>query len=150
MKIDNLSENISVARVAPEESKPGKSLYHHQILRALPVAAYTCDSKGRIDFYNHPAVKLWGHAPELNHAMWCGSVKLFYPNGNPMPLNECPLAKMLREGKNTRGEEMVIERPNGSRVRVQAFPAPIVNSLGFVEGAVNTLVDVANLRVSAE
>jgi len=133
-----------------EDGPHSENLCHRQLLRALPVAVYTCDSKGRVTFYNHAAVKLWGRAPDVDKDLWCGSLKLFYPDGTPMPRNEYPMARLLREGKATRGEELVIERPNGSRLCVQAYPAPIINDMGFLVAAVNTLVDLAGDDGSAE
>ena len=55
------------------------------------------------------------------------------------------MAVTLREGRAIRGEEIVIERPDGTRRRVLPYPEPIYTA-GVVVGAVNMLIDVSELR----
>jgi PAS domain S-box-containing protein len=125
-----------------EEGWQESELCHRQMLRAIPVAVYSCDGEGRITFYNLAAVKLWGRQPELNKDLWCGSWKIFKPDGSPMDLDLCPMARTLREGRSIRGEEIIVEREDGTRRRVLPYPEPIRNASGAVVGAVNTLVDI--------
>lgn len=117
-------------------------LCHRQLLRALPVAVYTCDADGLVTFFNRSAVKLWGREPELNKDHWCGSWKIYRPDGTPMPVEQCPMAKALQAGHAVRGEQILIERPDGTRRLVLPHPEPIRNAVGKVVGAVNTLVDI--------
>jgi PAS domain S-box-containing protein len=132
-----------------EEGWKESELCHRQMLRAIPVAVYSCDGEGRITFYNLAAARLWGRVPELNKDLWCGSWKIFKPDGSPMPLDLCPMARTLREGRSIQGEEIIVEREDGTRRRVLPFPEPIRNSLGTVVGAVNTLVDVTERKSAA-
>src|SRR5919108_3513471 len=88
--------------------------HFRDVLQALPVAVYTTDAAGRITFYNEAAAELWGHRPALNSDQWCGSWKLFRPDGSPLPHDECPMAVALREGRPVRDIEAVAERPDGS------------------------------------
>jgi PAS domain-containing protein len=69
-------------------SQSGEHHEQHALLELLPTAVYTVDEAGRIDFYNQAAAELWGHAPEINRDLWCGSLKIFHPDGSPMPLKE--------------------------------------------------------------
>src|ERR1700692_2727664 len=87
-----------------------------ELLEALPVAVYTTDAEGRITFYNEAAPELGGHRPEVG-SQWCGSWRLFWPDGRPLPHDECPMAVTLREGRPVRGVEDIVERPGGNRVR---------------------------------
>lgn len=121
-------------------------LCHRQLLRALPVAVYTCDSTGRVTFFNREAARLWGREPELNKDLWCGSWKIFREDGSPMPMDQCPMARTIRDGRPVQGEKIVVERPDGTRSRVLPHPEPIRNSLGLIVGAVNTLVDLTEKR----
>jgi PAS domain S-box-containing protein len=121
-------------------------LCHRQMLRALPVAVYTCDAEGRVTFFNLAAVKLWGREPELSKDLWCGSWKIYNPDGTLMALDECPMARTIREGRSIHGEEIMVERPDGTRRRVLPHPEPIRNASGAVVGAVNTLVDLTERR----
>jgi len=112
------------------------------VLEALPVAVCTTDAEGLITFYNAAAAALWGYRPELGSSRWCGSWKLYWPDGRPMPHDQCPLATALREGRPVRGEQAVAERPDGSRVPFLAFPTPLRDAEGRLTGAVNLLMDL--------
>ena len=132
-----------------EEAWQESELCHRQMLRAIPVAVYSCDAEGRVTFFNRAAAKLWGREPELNKDLWCGSWKIFKPDGSPMPLDQCPMARTIREGRSIQGEEIVVERRDGTRRRVLPYPEPIRNSSGAIVGAVNTLVDLTENKSAA-
>ena len=110
----------------------------------LPAAIYICDSLGYITNYNHAAALLWGREPELGKDLWCGSWKIFNSDGNPMSLDECPMAITLKTGKAVQGQEIIIETPDGLRRHIQPFPQPVFDSLGNLSGAVNMLVDITD------
>ena len=55
------------------------------LIQALPVAIYATDAAGRITFYNEAAAELWGCRPQLGKSEFCGSWKLYWPDGRPMP-----------------------------------------------------------------
>jgi len=125
------------------------------ILEALQVAVYTTDADGRITFFNRAAAQFWGREPELGEE-WCGSLRLFWPDGRPMRHDECPMAQTLREARPMSGMA-IAERPDGGRVAFRAYPSPLWSTEGTLTGAINVLVDVtANLaaeqaiRASAE
>jgi PAS domain S-box-containing protein len=111
----------------------------------LPVAVYTCDSQGYIIAFNKAAETLWGRKPELGKDRWSGALKTYYVNGLPMDLEASPIARTVKERRPIEGEEIVIERPDGTRVKVKPFPVPILDDKGELTGAVNTLIDVARL-----
>jgi PAS domain S-box-containing protein len=112
------------------------------LLEALPVAVYTTDPEGRITFYNDAAAELWGHRPQVG-SYWCGSWRLYWPDGRPLPHGECPMAMALKEGRPVRGVEAIAERPDGSRVRLLPFPTPLRDETGKLVGAINLLMDVS-------
>ena len=72
---------------------------YRDLIQALPAALYTCDAQGRVTLYNPAAVALWGREPELGKDLWCGSWKIYRPDGAPLPLDKCPMAVTLRAGK---------------------------------------------------
>jgi PAS domain S-box-containing protein len=112
------------------------------LLQALPVAVYTTDAAGHITFYNDAAAELWGVRPELGKSEFCGSWKLYWPDGTPLPHHECPMALALKERRPVRGMEAIAERPDGTRVPFIPYPTPIFDASGALTGAVNTLVDI--------
>jgi len=82
-----------------------------KIVDELPAAVYTTDARGRITYFNEAAATLWGHRPELGKSEWCGSWKLFWPDGTPLPHGECPMAMAINQQRPNRGMEAVAERP---------------------------------------
>jgi len=121
---------------------------YRTFLEALAVAVYTTDAEGRITFFNQAAVDLWGRRPELGEE-WCGSLRLFHPDGRPMAHAECPMAIALKENRPVRGSAALAERPDGRRVAFEPYPTPLRAEDGTMVGAVNVLVDVTD-RMAAE
>ena len=115
------------------------------LLEALPVAVYTTDADGRITFYNSAAAELWGHAPPAG-MHWCGSWKLYTLDGTPLPHDQCPMAIALKERRQVRGVEAILERPDGRRITFAPYPTPLFDEAGQLTGAINLLVDVTQRR----
>jgi PAS domain S-box-containing protein len=124
----------------------GDAGYYLQLLEVLPAAVYTCDAEGRITWYNSSAARLWGREPEINKDLWCGSWKIFKPDGTLLPLDSCPMAIALKEGRSVFGHEIVVERPDGIRRNVAPHPQPLFDDNGNVRGAINMLVDITPLK----
>ncbi|HEX3494994.1 MAG TPA: PAS domain S-box protein [Methylocella sp.] len=117
-----------------------------ELLEALPAAVYTIDRAGRITFFNEAAADLWGWRPELGKSEWCGSWRLYWPDGRPMRHDESPMAVALKEGRPIRGAEAAAERPDGTRVPFLAYPTPLWDRSGALTGAVNTLIDITERK----
>jgi PAS domain S-box-containing protein len=113
-------------------------------IEALPVAVYATDADGRVTFYNRAAVELWGRRPEIGKTMWCGSWQLYWPDGRPLPHDQCPMAVALKEQRSIQGADAVLERPDGTRIRFRAFPVPLWDDAGRMIGALNTMIDVSD------
>ena len=99
--------------------------WYRKLLEALPVAVYATDAAGRITFCNQAACKLAGRPPELGSDQWCVSWALYWPDGTPMRHGECPMAIALKEDRPVRGQEILAERPDGSRVPILPYPTPL-------------------------
>lgn len=112
-----------------------------ELLEVLPVAVYATDAQGRITFYNQAAAQLWGCRPELGSDRWCGFWRLYWPDGRPLPHDQCPMALALKEGRSVRGIEAIAERPDGTRVNFVPFPTPLWDDSGRLVGAINLLMD---------
>lgn len=117
-----------------------------ELLQVLPAALYMTDAAGRITFYNEAAAQLWGCRPTLGTAAFCGSWKLYWPDGTPLPHAECPMALALKERRPIQGMEAVAERPDGTRVPFIPYPTPLFDASGALVGAVNMLVDITERR----
>jgi two-component system, chemotaxis family, CheB/CheR fusion protein len=124
--------------------------YFRDVLEALPAAIYTTDAAGRITYYNQAAALLWGQRPELGESEWCGSWKLYWPDGRPLPHDQCPMALAIKEGRPNRGMEAVAERPDGIKIPFIPYPTPLYDSSGTLVGAVNMLVDITDRKRAEE
>jgi PAS domain S-box-containing protein len=124
--------------------------FFRALVNALPAAVYTTDPAGRITYYNEAAAALWGYRPDLGKSEWCGSWKLFWPDGRALPHDQCPMAVAVKEKQAIRGLEAVAERPDGTRVPFLPFPTPIFNTSGVFVGAVNMLVDITERKRAEE
>jgi PAS domain S-box-containing protein len=118
------------------------------LLAALPVAIYTTDAEGRITSYNDAAANLWGHRPEIGSSEWCGSWRLYRPDGRPLAHEDCPMAVSLKEGRPVRGVEAVAERPDGTRVPFMPYPTLLRDDSGRLIGAINLLIDLTERKTA--
>jgi two-component system, sensor histidine kinase and response regulator len=121
------------------------------LLEKLPAAAYACDRDGRITYFNPQAARLWGRSPRLDdpRERFCGSHRIFSPEGSPIPHEQGVVALALSTGRELHGEEMVIERPDGRRLTVLANVQPIRDEAGELVGAVAVLVDISDRTAAA-
>jgi len=116
------------------------------MIDALPMAIYTTDAEGRITHFNPAAVEFSGRAIELGTDRWCVSWKLYHADGTPMPHGECPMAIALKVGRAVRGEEAIMERPDGTRRWFAPYPTPLRDSEGRIVGGINMLVDITERK----
>jgi PAS domain S-box-containing protein len=114
-------------------------------LPLFPAAVCVCDQFGAVQLYNRAAVELWGCEPPDPHASqsFCGSYLLFHPDGTPMPHNESPMAETLRTGIQVQNRELLVGRPDGTRVPVLASVVPLRDGEGSLMGAVSCLQDIS-------
>ena len=151
---DTFSDRIPKAAglnffVAPVESDSREG-YFRQILDELPAAIYVTDAVGRITYFNETAATLWGHRPTIGTSEWCGSWKLFWPDGRALPHGESPMAIAIKEKRTVRGVEAIAERPDGTRVPFEPYATPFFDSSGALIGAVNMLIDIADRKRAEE
>jgi PAS domain-containing protein len=113
------------------------------ILDLIPIPAYACDAAGLITYFNPLAEAVWRRTPKLRDAAdrYCGSFKLYLSDGTAVRHDECWMALALRDGRQYNGCEILIERPDGSRVLGLAHANPLRNGHGQVVGAVNLVVE---------
>jgi PAS domain S-box-containing protein len=117
-----------------------------EAIEALPAPIYMTDAEGRLTFYNEAAAEFWGCRPELGESKFCGSWKLYWPDGTALPHDECPMALALHQKEPIRGMEAVAERPDGTRIPFIPYPTPLFDDSGRLTGAVNMLVDISQRK----
>ncbi|HEX4638885.1 MAG TPA: PAS domain S-box protein [Chthoniobacterales bacterium] len=126
---------------------------YRTLFELVPVAVYACDANGVILEYNRRATELWGQELDSNGTTprFCGSYRIFHPDGRPMAHEECPMARALRGEKVSAKElEIVVERPDGERRHVLASPRILTNKEGKISGAINCLYDITDRKRSEQ
>src|SRR5260370_41963835 len=110
-----------------------------RLVELMPVAVYVCDTSGIIQSYNNRAVELWGREPksEDSEQRYCGSWRLYSPDGKIVPYQESKMAEVLRTGIEARDLEVVIERPDRSRITALVTIVPLRDGDGELIGAMN-------------
>ena len=110
-----------------------------------PIAMYTADAAGTKREFNHVALELWGLDPARvnTQAQMGGPFKIFLPDGTFLPYEETPMTRVL-QGKlpAVHDMEIVIERPDGSRINVVANIVALRNDRGDITGAINCFYDI--------
>jgi PAS domain S-box-containing protein len=141
-----------------DDTEPGSAvLWNEERYRTLfdlvPVAVYSIDASGVIQEFNSRAAELWGCEPVLGDTdkRFCGSFKLLRPDGSFMPHEQCPMAEVV-SGKlaEAHDAEVVIERPDGSRITVIVNIRPLKDERGDVIGAINCFYDITSRKQTEE
>jgi PAS domain S-box-containing protein len=132
--------------VRSNESPQTSELRFRELVEELPAAIYVTDANGRITFFNQAAAQLCGCVPELGHDEWCGSWRLYSPDGTPLPHSGSSMAVALKKNRQVSGTEVVAERPDGTRVPLIAYQIPLHDDSGSLIGAVNMLVDISERK----
>lgn len=118
------------------------------LVALMPAAVYICDAAGRLTFFNRKAVEIWGREPPLgdDQERYCGSFRMWTPDGHLLRHEDCPMADALRDGRAGRDLEVVIEQPDGTRLIANVNIDPIFDDAGNITGAINVFVDVTDRK----
>lgn len=116
----------------------------HDLIELLPAAVYVCNADAVVVAYNRRAAELWGREPEAGDTdeKYCGAHRLYRPDGTFMPHRDTPMEWVLRTGKPAKDMEVIIERPDSSRITVLVNIAPLFDEHGKLVGAVNCFQDL--------
>jgi PAS domain S-box-containing protein len=123
-----------------------------RLFEQLPFAVYVCDRDGLVLRYNRRAAELWGRSPKLRDPdeRFCGSYRMFRPDGGLLPHHQCPMADVLRTGVSVREQEVHMERPDGLRGIALVDIEAVKDSDGNIVGAVNCFQDITERKRSEE
>jgi len=115
---------------------------YRNLFVSAPIAIFTCDSEAVIQDYNLKAAELWGRQPVRGIEKYCGSIRLWLPDGTRLRHADSPIVKVLRTGVAIHDVEVLIEQPNGSRIPVLVSFTAIKNSEG-VTGTITSFIDIS-------
>ena len=127
----------------PEPGSGIPEINFRQISEESPVAVYTCNKDGLITYYNRAAANLWGRSPKVGAERWSGCKNIFFPDGTPVSLQECPVAKTLNGEVSAVKQEIIIQRQDGSMKNLMVYPKPLQDSSQKLTGVHVTLIDIS-------
>ena len=133
------------------DAAPDLSGFCHT-LDSVPAAACVCNRDGLIAYCNRRAVAIWGRELRLFDPAdrYCGSSRMFTGSGEPLAPENCWMARALREEREFKNCEIVIEQPSGRRITALAHANPVHDMQGRLLGAVSVLVDITDQRRSEQ
>jgi PAS domain S-box-containing protein len=120
-----------------------------RLIELFPMAAYAVRAPdGVIAWFNLRAAELWGRVPALGDTdeRFCGAYKLYRADGTHMAHCDTPVALALATGASMHEQEVVIEKPDGSRVTVSVHIDPIRDGDGNIVGVVNFFHDISERK----
>ncbi|NDI99116.1 PAS domain-containing protein [Flavobacterium sp. LaA7.5] len=139
---DNPQKNNDCVPIIKEE-------YFSRLIEFTPAIIYTCDTQGRITYYNKAAANFWDATPELGKDYYYTGWTSYTMNGEPLPIDKTAIAMALKHEKSFR-EEMIIENIQGKRFYVECNPKPMFNTSGKMIGLLNLCVDFSKYHTGKD
>ena len=124
----------------PGSQKPLELILARNLLTSVTTPGFLVARDGRLLFYNEGAGALLGRPFEdvgqLEPGEWTASFGPLDEDGEPIPLDELPLTRALRDGRPAHAE-LSVRTADGVHHRIAASAMPIV---GNAEGASGAMV----------
>src|SRR5215469_12464667 len=86
------------------------------VLDAVPAGLCACATDGGLLRYNRRAIEIWGRAPRLGAPAELDLFRRYGVDGKPLVFAVAPVGRALGSGESISSAELLIERPDGSRV----------------------------------
>ncbi|HSK08379.1 MAG TPA: ATP-binding protein, partial [Vicinamibacterales bacterium] len=114
---------------------------------------FVCEAeRGVLVRYNRCAAQLWGREPPVgdDSTRFDGAFRLRTTDGRPLPHDRSPMAEVLRTGRPSGDTDVLVERPDGSRITVAITASPLRDGKGRLTGAVGVFREVSERRRGEE
>lgn len=116
------------------------------LLKTLPVPIFTVDINGYLTSYNNAAAEFWGRRPQLGKDKWYDHLNFYRFDGTPLTQDQFPLQIVLSGGHYNKSEEFIFSREDNSQHIFIPHPQAIFDADNNLIGALNTIIEVTQLR----
>lgn len=123
-----------------------QNLVINAALEQMPVGLLLMNPDGEIRARSDVAVRVTGDPLTPGTSVRDVRVRQLKPDGDEYAEDQMLLRRVLERREVATGEEMLIERPDGSRVPVRLNAAPVLDGDGSLIAAVLTAEDVSETR----
>ncbi|NJL22913.1 MAG: PAS domain S-box protein [Leptolyngbyaceae cyanobacterium SM1_3_5] len=116
------------------------------VLQQMPAALIVVEAPSGGIILTNEQIKqiLRGATPTSSSIDEYDQYPCYYPNGEPYPLIETPVARSIRTGEIIRDEEMLVRCGDGTTRRVISSSSPIRDADGQIVAAVGTFYDITD------
>ena len=119
------------------------------ILHHSPHGIIVCDTTGKLTVQNAAAERIWRGSASTASAHDWPKYQMFDHDGNPLALEDWPLARSLR-GEVVEQIEVRVIKFDGTHGVLLGSTAPIRTATGAIEGALLIFSDITELRSITE
>jgi PAS domain S-box-containing protein len=112
------------------------------LLERLPLGVLFFQPDGRL-YFNRRAEDLLGIRLSAEGGSAQYASRILYADGSAVPRERLLSSRVLQSGETVTGEEYIIERRAGERIRVLGSAAPLRDAEGRVVGAVGVFQDIS-------
>jgi PAS domain S-box-containing protein len=141
--------NVAAASIARARAARGDRVARRlveAVIADMPVGVGVTDTEGALTLSNPALEAIWhgSRAPRsiAEYGEWAG----FHPDGRRYEAHEWPLARTLEAGEVVVGEEIAIQRFDGTRGAISISSAPVREPDGSLVAAVAIVTDVTERR----
>lgn len=120
------------------------------ILAHSPHGIIVSDPHGKLVLQNQAAERIWAGSATANDVASWGTYRAFHADGRPFEGSDWSMARALSAHTITEGEEIQIQRFDGSRGVLLGSSAPIFGPDGALTGAVSVFADITKLKKQEE
>lgn len=133
-------------RLQSEQALKQSEASLQQILDVLPVGVWLADASGQLRYHNHAGQLIWAGAHMAGIEQYNQYKGWWLHNGQPLKAEEWGMARAIRQGETSVGEEVEIECFDGSRKIILNSATPLNDTTGTLTGAVSVNQDITGLK----
>ncbi len=119
-----------------------------RLLETSPVAISVQDPDGKIMLANQRSQELLGLSEDelIDEPENAEEWNVYDANGDPLPSEESPAARVHATGESVYDEEIAIEKPNGKRMWLSVSAGPVYSPDGELERIISAGEDITQLK----